>query len=105
VKKDPNAPHCPRVVAVMDVLGYGYRGGQKDFAAAIGVHPNRWNNIVKGSPISKGVAFAIVRRFRVVSLEFLWFGMPGWGNTEFEEKLLHWERRTGREIFVAIPEP
>ena len=104
VKKDPRAAHCRRLAAIMDVLNYGHRGGQKEFAEAIGIHPARFNNIVKGSPLSKAVAFAIVRRFRVVSLEFLWFGLSGWGNPEFEQKLLEWECRTGRRIFIGLPE-
>jgi hypothetical protein len=105
VKKNPSAPHVARLAAVMDLLEYGYRGGQKAFADEINVDPNRFNNIVKGSPLSKGVAFALIRRFRQLSLEFLWFGLPGYGQADFEKKLMEWERRTGRRIFIDLPGP
>ena len=90
----------------MDILGYGYRGGQKDFAKTIGVGQGQFNSIFKGrSGLSTNVAFAIYEKFPAVSLEFLWFGHAGRGGAEFEQKLREWEREKDQRIFEPLVPP
>jgi hypothetical protein len=102
-KKNPTAPHRSRLQAVMGCLNPDYLkfGGQKKFAADIGVNYPNFNHIVKGSALSQKVARAIFRRFKAkgVSLEFLFYGHAGYGNAEFEQKLLEWQDRNGKQIF------
>src|SRR5690242_17257910 len=92
--------HVRRIKALMAVLGYDRRGGQTAFAEEIGIDPDTFSAVMTGGELSKKVAFAIFRRFRVVSLEFLWFGLPGLPlDQRVQEELLQWERRTGEQIF------
>jgi len=104
-KKNPTAPHALRLRAVMECLNRDYvkpRGGQKKFAVDIGVNYGLFNKIARGHmQLSKQVAFAIFDRFKAegVSLEFLFRGHAGYGNAEFEQKLLEWQHRNGKKIF------
>jgi hypothetical protein len=103
-KKNPTAPHALRLRAVMECLNRDYvkpRGGQKKFAGDIGVNYGRFNKIARGHTLSKQVALAIFDRFKAegVSLEFLFRGHAGYGNAEFELKLLEWQHRNGKKIF------
>ena len=107
-KKIPTAPHSLRILAVMECLNPEYRnkrGGQKKFAEAIGVSPERLNNILRGSPLSKHVANAIFDRFKEegVTLSFLHFGLAGRGmKPEFEQQLLQWQQdHNGEKIFSS----
>jgi hypothetical protein len=100
--KNPNAPHIARLQAIMDVFGFGQRGGQTEFAKVIGVDPDSFSMVMTGTDLSKRVAFAIKKRFRI-SLDFLWDGDPGALNVHLYQRLLEWERKTGRRIFA--PEP
>jgi hypothetical protein len=47
---------------------------QTAFAAQLGIEANRWNNMERGSPLSKEVAFLIVRRFPDISFDWLFRG-------------------------------
>ncbi len=51
----------------------GYRHGNT-FAAFLGIPSSRWNNLENGFPLSKEVAFLLVRRISGLSLDWLWFG-------------------------------
>jgi hypothetical protein len=51
----------------------GYRHGNT-FAAFLGIPPSRWNNLENGFPLSKEVAFLLVRRISGLSLDWLYFG-------------------------------
>jgi hypothetical protein len=45
------------------------------FAIRLGIiEVKRWNNVERGWPLSKEVAFAIVRRFPDLTLDWLWLG-------------------------------
>jgi hypothetical protein len=61
--------------------------------------PNRYNNIINGTPLSRPVASAIVEQFGDVSSDFLLYGKRGRGDAKFEEKLLAWQHRNGKKIF------
>jgi hypothetical protein len=104
-KKNPTAPHALRLRAVMECLNRDYvkpRGGQKKFAVDIGVNYGLFNKIARGHmQLSKQVALAIFDRFKAegVSLEFLFRGHAGYGNAEFEQKLLEWQHHNGKKIF------
>ena len=96
----PEAPYPDRLRALREVLGYKT---QIEFAAELkGINYDQFNNIARGaSNLSREVAFAIFWRFqhRGVSLEYLYFGLPGFGDTKLEEELMQWERKEGKQIF------
>lgn len=48
---------------------------QSAFAARLGIEPNRWNNMERGSPLSKEVAFLIVRQFPDITFDWLFRGL------------------------------
>lgn len=48
---------------------------QTAFAARLGIEPNRWNNMERGSALSKDVAFMIVREFPDITLDWLFRGL------------------------------
>lgn len=51
----------------------GYRHGNT-FAAFLGIPSTRWNNLENGYPLSKEVAFLLVRKVPGLSLDWLYFG-------------------------------
>jgi hypothetical protein len=99
MKRNPCAPHIARLQAIMDVLDYGEWGGQKRFSKEIEINPNNFNHVMKGSPLSTTIAFAIKKRFRI-SLDFLWDGDPEALPHGLERKLRNWERDKRRRIFA-----
>lgn len=62
-------------------------GNQQKFADKLGIPMKRWNNFERGLPISREVAFMILEKFDEVSVEWLWFGMPGNLRGEFKKKV------------------
>lgn len=60
---------------------------QTAFAARLGVETKRWNNFERGSPLSKEVAFLIVKKFPNVTLDWLWLGRPDGMPTRFQREL------------------
>ena len=50
-----------------------YRHGNT-FAAFLGIPATRWNNLENGYPLSKEVAFLLVRKVSGLSLDWLYFG-------------------------------
>lgn len=51
----------------------GYRHANT-FAAWLGIPSSRWNNLENGYPLSKEVAFLLVRKISGLSLDWLYFG-------------------------------
>lgn len=47
---------------------------QTAFAARLGIETKRWNNLEREHPLSKEVAFLIVKKFPDVTLDWLWLG-------------------------------
>src|SRR6188768_2833172 len=69
------SPEGQRILALMEIYNLDTPTA---FAAAIGVSQPRLSNVVAGGlPLGKELAFAIIKRFPAVGLEFLWFGDPG----------------------------
>ncbi len=60
---------------------------QTAFAARLGVETKRWNNFERSSPLSKEVAFLIVRKFPNVTLDWLWLGRPDGMPVRFQREL------------------
>lgn len=52
-------------------LGYEYAS---TFARWLGIQDNRWTNLENGFPLSKEIAFLLVRRVSGLSLDWLYFG-------------------------------
>jgi len=50
-------------------------GNQSAFAAQLGIDVKRWNNFERGIPLSKEVAFMIVKKWPDLSLDWLWRGL------------------------------
>ena len=48
---------------------------QSAFAVRLGIEPNRWNNMERGSPLSKEVAFLIVKQFPDITFDWLFRGL------------------------------
>jgi hypothetical protein len=60
---------------------------QTAFAARLGVEVKRWNNFERGSPLSKEVAFLIVKKFPNVTLDWLWLGRSDGMPVRFQREL------------------
>ena len=52
-------------------LGYEYAS---TFARSIGIQDNRWTNLENGFPLSKEMAFLLVRKIPGLTLEWLYYG-------------------------------
>jgi hypothetical protein len=104
MKRNPSAPHIARLQAIMEVLGHGKWGEQKRFAEEIGISPNNFNHVMKGSPLSTTIAFAIKKRFGI-SLDFLWDGHPAALPRVLDRQLRDWERDKCRRIFATYGGP
>jgi hypothetical protein len=86
----------------MEVLGFEGRGAQTQFAKEIGVDRRRLNNVLVGYPLSRKLAEKIIRRYPVVSSDFLFQGQSGGHlNRALERQLLNYQRRTGISVFTS----
>jgi plasmid maintenance system antidote protein VapI len=47
---------------------------QTAFATLIGIDVKRWNNFERGSPLSKEIAFILVKKFPGLTTDWLWLG-------------------------------
>ena len=47
---------------------------QVAFARLINVEPKRWNNVERGAPVSKDMAFLLVRKFAGLTTDWIFFG-------------------------------
>jgi transcriptional regulator with XRE-family HTH domain len=50
---------------------------QVEFAERLGVPFKRWSNYERGYPVPRETAFLLIKKFPGMSVEWLWFGMPG----------------------------
>jgi hypothetical protein len=84
-----NPPDSDQAVAArLQLLRQVVSGeSQTAFAARLGIETKRWNNFERGSPLSKEVAFAIVRKFPNVTLDWLWLGRPDGMPVRFQREL------------------
>lgn len=60
---------------------------QTAFAARLGIDVKRWNNFERESPLSKEVAFLIVKKFPDVTLDWLFLGNEGGLPVRFQREL------------------
>lgn len=60
---------------------------QTAFAAQLGIETKRWNNFERATPLSKEVAFLIVKKFPDVTLDWLWLGIEGGLPVRFQREL------------------
>jgi hypothetical protein len=60
---------------------------QTAFAARLGIEVKRWNNFERATPLSKEVAFLIVKKFPNVTLDWLWLGIDGGLPSRFQREL------------------
>jgi hypothetical protein len=87
----------------MEVLGFEGRGAQTRFAKELGVARSRINNVLIDQPLSRQLAEKIIRRYPVVSSDFLFLGESG-GHLDrrLEQQLLDYEKRTRISVFKSI---
>ncbi len=74
VKKIVGSPESQRCIRLRKAMGYDYHGGQKKFAEFLGVSPDRWNNVERGVPLGKELAFIVEGKCPGVGAKWLWFG-------------------------------
>lgn len=60
---------------------------QSKFAADLGISPNRWNNFERGSPLSKEIAFRLVRKIPGLTLDWLYLGIEDGLPTRLQREL------------------
>jgi plasmid maintenance system antidote protein VapI len=60
---------------------------QTAFAARIGIETKRWNNFERGTPLSKEVAFLLVKKFPNATLDWLWLGKTNGLPISFQREL------------------
>ena len=86
----------------MEVLGFEGQGAQAQFAERLGVDLRRLNNVLVGYPLSGKIVQIIIRCYPSVSTDFLLLGRSG-GNLDrkLEQKLLHYQKKTGVSVFTS----
>lgn len=62
-----------RVKRLRVAMGYESQGA---FAALLDLSAPRWNNIEQGLPMSRDIAFRLVRKVPGLTLDWLYFGKP-----------------------------
>lgn len=70
-KELPHAETATRVRLLRESMGYQTSNA---FAAYLGVSAQRWNNVEIGMPLSRDMAFLLVRKVPGLSLDWLYFG-------------------------------
>jgi len=50
---------------------------QTAFALQMGIEVKRWNNFERGSPLSKEIAFLLVKKIPGLTTDWLWLGNEG----------------------------
>jgi hypothetical protein len=76
-----------RLLLLQVVLEGTERGASARMAERLGVTLHRWYNVLRGSPLSIGLAQQIVRKFPGVSLDWLYLGRPEGLSWQTAEKL------------------
>lgn len=75
------------------------KDNQAGFAVRLGIEPKRWNNFERGTPLSKEIAFLIVKKFPDFTLDWLWHG-----KTKGMPQSLQWElEEVGKSITTSRP--
>lgn len=71
--KHPPSEQAGRLIRLRENLGYDVSA---EFAALLGISPQRWNNFENGTPLSKDVAFILVKKVPGLTLDYLFLGRP-----------------------------
>jgi hypothetical protein len=97
-----NEPSARRLRALMEVLGFEGQGAQARFSERLGVDRRRLNNVLVGYPLSGKIVQIIIRCYPSVSTDFLLLGRSG-GNLDrkLEQKLFHYQKKTGISVFTS----
>ena len=70
-------------------------GNQAAFAAKLEISPSRWNNFEKGLPLSKDVAFRLVRKVPGLTLDWLYLAIEDGLTLALRRRLHAAQRRKG----------
>jgi len=79
-----------RLLLLQEVLEGTERGASARMAERLGITLHRWYNVLRGSPLSIGLAQRIVLTFPGLSLDWLYFGRPDGLSCPIAERLGHW---------------
>lgn len=90
---DKNNSVGARLKRLREAQGYT---SQAAFAALLGISPPRWNNIEKGLPLSREIAFKLVQKVPGLTLDWLYFGKPDGMPIELARRLGELPSSTGK---------
>lgn len=86
-------PTAERLLRLRLAMGYESQGA---FAALLGMSPPRWNNVEKGLPLSRDIAFRLVQTIPGLTLDWLYFGKPDGLPLELLRRLGELPANTGK---------
>jgi hypothetical protein len=67
---------CPTAQRLRQLQALSGQQTNVGFAKFLGISAPRLNNLLKGAPIGKEVAFTIVQKIPGITLDWIWFGKP-----------------------------
>ena len=76
-----------RLLLLQEIFEGAGRGASTRMAERLGITLHHWSNVLRGSPLSIGLAHRIVLTFPGVSLDWLYLGRPEGLSCEIAEKL------------------
>jgi hypothetical protein len=79
-----------RLLLLQEIFEGAGHGASTRMADRLGITLHRWSNVLRGSPLSIGLAQRIILTFPGVSLDWLYFGRPQGLSCQMAEKLGHW---------------
>lgn len=77
----------PEVARRLRILRIAEEPVQSRFCSGLGISPSRWNNFEAGTPLSKEVAFQLVRKVPGLTLDWLWLGIESGLTVELRRRL------------------
>lgn len=77
MKRDPRRAESPQSRRVRRIRELVSGDNQTAFAKKLGISLSRWNNIERGVPLGRDVAFRLVDSVPGLTLDYLYFGKPG----------------------------
>jgi hypothetical protein len=72
VKKPEDSDIAKRLSRLRQVVS---GENQTAFAARMGIEVKRWNNFERGLPLSKEIAFLLIKKVPGLTLDWLWLGI------------------------------
>lgn len=97
--KTPKPSENSEVARRLTILRLAVAGGsQTSFAQQVGIEVKRWNNFERGLPLSKDVAFSLVRKFPGLTLDWLFLGIEDGLPVKFQRELAEAGKSTTSDV-------